>query len=254
VIQEALEYLVGLNSVKPANLHEVDGRTYADRSLELIEGPVDKAPQVLKLAGLRAMIDYIMVGRDIADNGELREHVTLYVDSPRVVSLVRSLDLRHGQRHVLAIAQAPEDHASAMLNRYMSHEDFMLLFRANFAKTPEWEELLRVLGTMYEENIATSADDGYSQKVQIKKGAQLAMAPIKPVVQLCPFRTFVEIELPEVPFIPRLREGLQIGLWEVKSAAWELVARERISRWLTQEQEKWAKEFGPIFRGVPVVG
>lgn len=58
---------------------------------------------------------------------------------------------------------------------------------------------------------------------------------VKPIVQLKPYRTFIEIDQPESEFLLRLHDGMKVALYEADGGAWKLQARTNIAEYLKTE-------------------
>lgn len=56
---------------------------------------------------------------------------------------------------------------------------------------------------------------------------------IRPIVQLQPYRTFLEVEQPVSDFLLRVDKQGKIALYEADGGAWKLEAKRRIAAWLT---------------------
>lgn len=81
-----------------------------------------------------------------------------------------------------------------------------------------------------------SDDNGMTQTVQVKKGIALAAREqVRPIVNLRPYRTFLEVEQPESAFLIRVREGMQVGIIEADGGMWKIEARRNIAAYLEKE-------------------
>ena len=75
-----------------------------------------------------------------------------------------------------------------------------------------------------------------TQTVQVKKGIALAAREqVRPIVNLRPYRTFLEVEQPESAFLIRVREGMQVGIIEADGGMWKIEARRNIAAYLEKE-------------------
>ena len=96
-------------------------------------------------------------------------------------------------------------------------------------------DLVKLLGTITEENSATAADDGFTQTVVVRKGiVTKGTTAVKPIVKLKPYRTFNEVDQPESEFLVRLSDGAQVALYEADGGAWKLRARRNIADYLKE--------------------
>lgn len=120
-------------------------------------------------------------------------------------------------------------------NRRLDYETMMITLKSKFVETPELLELVKLLGTITEENSATSSDDGFTQSVIVRKGIAMKEGKaVKPIVKLKPYRTFNEVEQPESEFLVRLSDGAQVALYEADGGAWKLQARHNVAEYLKE--------------------
>ena len=111
----------------------------------------------------------------------------------------------------------------------------MIALKSKFVQTPELLELVKLLGSITEQNSAQVSDDGFSQNVVVRKGIALKdNRTINPIVKLKPYRTFAEIDQPESEFLLRLSDGANVALYEADGGAWKLEARKRIADYLRE--------------------
>lgn len=121
-------------------------------------------------------------------------------------------------------------------DRKLDYETMMITLKSKFVETPELLEVVKLLGTITEENSAQVSDDGFSQSVIVRKGIALKEGKvIKPIVRLKPYRTFNEVEQPESEFLLRLSDGGSVALYEADGGAWKLEARKNVAQYLRNE-------------------
>lgn len=58
------------------------------------------------------------------------------------------------------------------------------------------------------------------------------MVPVKPIVRLQPYRTFLEIDQPVSDFLLRIGQNGRVSLHEADGGAWKLEAKNRIAQYL----------------------
>ena len=118
----------------------------------------------------------------------------------------------------------------------LDYESMMILLRSKFVQTPELAELVKMLGSITEENSSTTSDDGFTQNVVVRKGiAMKENKALNPIVKLRPFRTFNEVEQPESEFLIRLSDGGRVALYEADGGAWALQARKNVAKYLSEK-------------------
>lgn len=99
--------------------------------------------------------------------------------------------------------------------------------------------MVKLLGTITEEESTQTSDDGFAQSVVVKKGVAFKEnRMVKPIVKLKPYRTFNEVDQPESEFLIRLSEGGYAAIYEADGGAWKLQARENIADYLRNELSK----------------
>ncbi|MBU8597286.1 hypothetical protein KM908_14160 [Alkalihalobacillus clausii] len=221
MLKEALKYLVGLGEAKELY---INGQTYSDKRLDLIEEPRATAFNVRSLSGL---VEYLK--SDIDNLGEL---VIKVEDSKTVVVFNALNDDRQREYYIKAKALTPDFD----FERFYDRESFNIKLQSCFVKNEDRDIVLRVVGNIAEENVSTYGDDGVSQSVVAKTGiANVDKVIVPNPVVLKPFRTFVEVEQPASEFIFRMKNGPSCALLEADGGAWELAAMRNIKNYLKKE-------------------
>lgn len=231
MIADAIK-LLGLMS--NANNVEIDGRQYTDKPIHAVDEPQYEALEVTTLDGFVAYLG--RAHKDgVADPKKLRVHV---YDHARV-EVVSEPAPQFKEREVLCRATTRLSTESFPFAKRMSTEEFIIGMRTRFVQDAQVDAVVKLLGTMSQEAITTSEDDGFTQKVSAKRGAIVdsVKSPVPNPVMLRPFRTFLEIEQPQSPFILRLHDeeaGVKISLWEADGGAWKRTAMASIHDYLTK--------------------
>lgn len=97
----------------------------------------------------------------------------------------------------------------------------------------EIQKVLAVVGTIKEENVKTTGDDGITQSVTAKAGiARYDEVELPNPVTLIPYRTFTEICQPSSKFVFRMQNGPRAALFEADAGAWKLHAMQDIKMYL----------------------
>jgi hypothetical protein len=122
-------------------------------------------------------------------------------------------------------------------NKYYEHEEFIVGLMTLFEPTPPRAEVLKLIGTIKENQVREFGDDGVSQSVSAKAGVALvAEVQVPNPVLLRPYRTFREIEQPQSPFILRVKQGKgekpTCALFEADGGKWKLDAMDDIADYL----------------------
>ncbi|MBU9711086.1 hypothetical protein [Evansella tamaricis] len=218
MIKEALQYIVGLGK---AELHSINGQSYADKKLYLNENPTSNAIRINSLSGL---VEYIQSEYD--SNWRLMVHV---VSPTEVVCFDALNEDKKRNEYIVANAMLP----SFSFDRFYDTEDFNIKLQSCFVKNEDRDVMLQVVGNIKEEMVKTVGDDGVSQAVTAKTGvASVGNVKVPNPVVLKPYRTFVEVNQPESDFIFRMQNGPRCALFEADGGAWKLNAMKNIKEYL----------------------
>lgn len=232
MIKEALQYLIGLS--KPVTL-QVDGRDYATTAIHSVDPP---GPQPLGFSTLNGLGEYIMSGGDGGCTWDGKSGKVV-IASPTDVRFCSHLIGPWFGRNLFAMAAPPADFEHPW-NKYLNQEQFIIWLQSDFVRTDDRDALLRLVGNLRSEQIATLADDGVTQVASVKAGlSRVNEIEVKNPIMLRPFRTFAEIEQPESRFIVRLRDAKDnqppsIALFDVADYTWKLTAMLGIKNYLSQ--------------------
>ena len=205
------------------HLIERYGYEYSDKELKVVKKPTVSTIRLHTLAGL---VDIIRKECTNFDGP-----VIVNVDSEEYVRVYSAIDEDDRGREI------PYDVTAELIeipfNRRLDYETMMITLKSKFVETPELLELVKLLGTITEENSATASDDGFSQSVVVRKGIAMKEGKVvKPIVKLKPYRTFSEVDQPESEFLVRLSDGAQVALYEADGGAWKLQARRNVAEYL----------------------
>lgn len=204
---------------------ERNGYEYSDKALSVIKEP---AVETMEFHTLNGLI-YTLRSEHANFNGPLIINVK-DEDTVVVYAAVNSSDR---QREIPYEASA--ELIDVPFDRRLSYESMMIALRSKFVETPELLDLVKLLGTITEENSATAADDGFTQTVVVRKGiVTKGTTAVKPIVKLKPYRTFNEVDQPESEFLVRLSDGAQVALYEADGGAWKLQARRNVADYLKE--------------------
>lgn len=221
--RSAIEKIVELAA---PNVIEKDGFTYSDKCLKVVQQP---KVSTMNFRTLRGLVDTLK-----------KEHRNFV--SPLVVNVLGETEVEvysainefDRTREIPYHSEAETMHID--FNRKLDYESMMITLKSKFVETSELLELIKLLGTITEENFTQTSDDGFSQSVVVKKSAAFKEnRTIKPIIKLKPYRTFNEVDQPESEFLIRLSEGNYVAIYEADGGAWKLKARENIADYLRNE-------------------
>lgn len=199
--------------------YTIEGRTYSDNGLVLIEAPRYK-PSIVEVSGLGSLADLIKTEIE-----KLNAPIFVEVESYKNVIAYSTYNERFERQNLYkAVSDTPSFEVG-----WMDYDQAMIFFRSKFEQNEGTEYILDLLSKVTDENSVKSTDNGLSQTVEARTGIALKeKVSIKPRVALRPFRTFKEVDQPQSEFLLRLKEGGQIGLFEADGGMWKLDAKDRI--------------------------
>lgn len=195
--------------------------------------PLPLAP-VFAVSTLGALHDYLVENRDVLDLAKLIVHV----ETPFRVSVSSVLREHSRDREVFLTATARDLlTADNFLGTFKTQEEMVIGLQTRFMDGGQRAELLKVVGTIQDEQVVTSNDDGVSQIVNAKAGTVAVYATQLPnPCTLIGYRTFRDIPQPSAPFVLRARKGNngapQVALFEADGGAWQLTTITMIHKWL----------------------
>lgn len=233
MLREAIDRILELSE---PTITEIGGERYADRVLHRIPKELTAAP--LQVHTLSAMADYITEGADETAESEdsIRRRFVIHVADFDRVYLYRELNSDKARECLLeAEISAP----SFPFGKWMDMETFIINMQTHFVPTENRDALVRLVGTVTDENGVTLADDGMTQKVTARTGISLVkQVEVPNPVTLAPFRTFGEIEQPESPFVFRVRKDgdtIMAALFAADGDGWKRDAILAIRDWFAME-------------------
>lgn len=201
--------------------YQIGPYTYASQDLVL----VDTAPSRPKdfcvdtLSGLVRIIkeEGSKIGLKLLVQVEDQHHVVVWSDYLGA----RSVPSRTFER--LRLYTATADVPRITVGNYMDQQQAIIELQSLHNATPDRDYLLDLLSKI-----------DVTQEATVKTGVVLKdTVPVKPIVELQPFRTFIEIDQPVSKFLLRVDEHGRAGLFEADGGAWKLEAKCSIAKWLS---------------------
>lgn len=225
MIKEALQYVIGLN--KP-EIIDVNGTPYSDKNLYKV---IEKQQLVkpLQISTLTGLIDYIKSNPDFIP---VFTQIMILVNSESSVTVMSNFNCdAERNTYIKCNAITPK----ITLDSFLDTERFNIMLQSCFLQNPDRDTILKVIGTIKEENVKTTGDNGISQSVVAKTGiASVGEVIVPNPVTLVPFRTFIEVEQPESKFVFRMKDGPSAALFEADGGEWRLAAMLRIKAYLQE--------------------
>ncbi len=205
------------------NIHEEYGYVYSDKHLYVLPVPHVNTLTFHTLDGL--------VNSLLEEYTDFNGPLLIDVRDEETVAVYSSISHADRQREIPYEVRA--EIVEIPFNRKLDYETMMITLKSKFVETPELLELVKLLGTITEENSATASDDGFTQTVVVRKGIMLhENKAVNPIRKLKPYRTFNEVDQPESEFLLRLSEGGGVALYEADGGAWKLQARRNVAEYL----------------------
>jgi hypothetical protein len=206
----------------------IDGRQYGRSDLKLIAPPTI---ETLQAETLQSVVDYVQRQPD----GQRQSFI--HLEDYNTVSVKGTPDAVTNQRPCYLRAHAKERWTANRPGLYVPQQEFIIWLLQGFAPSSDLLALLQMAGSLKAEKIVEAGDNGIAQAVAVKQGIQSTYTEVKNPVQLRPYRTFAEIEPPDMTFVVRLQNGKEneppkLGLFIADSGQWELEALARIRHWL----------------------
>lgn len=203
-----------------------DGKQYVlteDGAQPIQSEPIEKP---LMLTQLSSLVEWL-TSDSAPDNGNL----LLNVVSPTRVRVYGTELNRQGQRPLFAEVNAITPRIN--FGDFVNQERMVITLQSCFEPSEDREIILKVVSNLRDEHVQQQTDNGVSQSVQINSGVANAENVIVPnPVTLTPYRTFQEIEQPSSKFIYRMREGGNSALFTADNSMWQVIAKQRIKKYL----------------------
>ena len=228
-LKEGIDKIEELVQRADTRIIEVDGEHYATGDLKQIPKPY-YAPETINLNSLDSLVDIIK-----KELKKITEPLFIRIISPTKIDVFTSFktDDRCIRDYLYrANAELP----NIVIDNYVDHESFIIALKSKLIKNEDNEYVLNLLSKITDTESVTSDDNGISQTVRAKKGVVMVEnVLVRPIVNLMPYRTFLEVGQPESQFLLRLKEGGYVGIFEADGGAWKLEAKENINEYLSQK-------------------
>ncbi len=210
-----------------------EGKEFVTRPVFSLPCDEKPQPEALRVSTLTGFVHYIK-SKDFC-----REYLSVLIQvvSHKEVRLVSSIYGECEQRDCYIVAAFEELIGKGFnFGTYYDHESFIVALQTLFLDTPARAEILKVVGTITDENISQFSDDGVTQTVKASAGLVMVKDVAVPnPVELNPFRTFRELPQPRSPFILRVRPSKgkpECALFEADGGKWKLDSIEDIREYL----------------------
>lgn len=126
-----------------------------------------------------------------------------------------------------------------IIGQEMSQQQAIIQLQSVYDAVGDRDYLLELISRMSVNEGVTSTDNGVTQTITARQGAVMKEnMPVKPIVMLKPYRTFLEVEQPASEFLLRVGKEGGISLHEADGGVWRLEAKRKIAEWLGKELQE----------------
>lgn len=228
-LRDAIDRIVGLAA--PYTM-EANGHTFCSKAL--VEVKADEyAPTAYEVDTLDALVKLILT-----EGLTLGRRLYVRVDSARKVTVTTTYNNGELRNPYLRfpLYEAVSDVPGVTIGNLMSQERAIVELQSLYGATPDRDYLLDLLSRIDVNEGVSSVDNGVTQEVNVRTGAVLKQAtPVRPIVQLQPYRTFLEVEQPVSDFLLRVSKEGEPTLFEADGGAWKLEAKRNIAAYLAEK-------------------
>ncbi len=226
-LKDAIDRIVEMVAPKT---YQIGPYTYASKELKLVEAEPSR-PKDFCVDTLSGLV------RIIKEEGSQLKDLKLLVqveDQRHVAVWSDYLMLAYRQFERWRLYTAEADVPRITVGNYMDQQQAIIELQSLHNATPDRDYLLDLLSKIDVTQGVKSTDNGVTQEATVKTGVVLKdTVPVKPIVELQPFRTFLEVDQPVSKFLLRVDEHGRAGLFEADGGAWKLEAKRSIAAWLS---------------------
>lgn len=234
-IKAALEYAVNLREEQDVVHHDLNGKIWVDSSKgNLRELEPIKYANSLVVNSLSGVIGFIKSKFDY-EKDEAPEELLIHIESETSIKVLSKLDGDRRRENIISAEAILDDFE---YGEFMDPETFNINILSLFARTDDAEAILKCASSVRIENSADLKDDGITQQVTVKKGAQVMAAEVPSPAVLRPYRTFLEVVQPESQFVFRINGDGDCALFEADGGLWKYHAMVSIKEYLEEALEE----------------
>lgn len=211
---------------------EADGHKFCSKALLEVKAE-EFSPTVYEVDTLDALVKLILT-----EGLTLGRRLYVRVDSARKVTVTTTYNNGELRNPYLRfpLYEAVSDVPGVTIGNLMSQERAIVELQSLYGATPDRDYLLDLLSRIDVNEGVSSVDNGVTQEVNVRTGAVLKQAtPVRPIVQLQPYRTFLEVEQPVSDFLLRVSKEGEPTLFEADGGAWKLEAKRSIAAYLAEK-------------------
>lgn len=228
-LRDAIDRITDL--ARPFTL-EANGHQFCSKPLVEVKA-AEFAPTTYEVDTLDALVKLILT-----EGLTLGRRLYVRVDSARKVTVTTTYngdELRNPYQR-FPLYEAVSDVPVVTIGYSMSQEQAIVELQSLYGATPDRGYLLDLLSHIDVNEGVSSVDNGVTQEVNVRTGAVLKqVTPVRPIVQLQPYRTFLEVEQPVSDFLLRVSKEGEPALFEADGGAWKLEAKRSIAAYLAEK-------------------
>lgn len=214
-----------ISKLTGANVVQIDGKDYASKPVFNPPLPIEPLTPMLQVSTLTGVVDFC--------KSLIPEKHILHVKSFHEVALLSAIqgEARQREAFISANCGAP----AYKFGTFIPQDEFMIAIQSQFMDYGDRAKVMRVIGTIKQDQAKTSMDDGITQHVTASRGVTLVadVAVPNPVV-LKPYRTFGEVDQPPSQFVLRVDED-RVALFEADGGLWKREAIGNIREFLADK-------------------
>lgn len=226
-----IESLVKAANEKENAVLQINDERYWVGSKERIV--VDPRPETIMVSSLSAIVAYITDNRESLE----KEKIFIHVVDHSCVKVRGIFEGPNKKRTLYMEAGLEKDFQVFPFGQFMSSEQFNIGLLSLFENTEDGVTLCEIVATLKSEESAENEDDRATTKRKTYKGVYTtSQKEIPQVISLKPYRTFLQVDQPESPFILRIRTDadhrITCALMEADGGAWRHTAMANICEYL----------------------
>lgn len=202
--------------------------TYSDKKLHQVKAEPPALPDRVDVTTINGFADLVRAKLEFL--ADFSAYV-IHIEDEDTITLKGKATDNYGRRDVL-IKATPVEFRSFDFGRWVEQESFAIGLASLFENTADRAYCLELAATMTDDATRQSNDDGFTQRVNVKRGLRVKDdVEVKPIVYLAPYRTFPELEQPTSGFVFRARvtdQGPALMLVEADGGRWKIDAIAKI--------------------------
>lgn len=230
------EFVEKIVEISAPNLITGGGREFSDKPLHMIPYGDDYLLSNLHTNTLTSILDYITHGTDRPTQANQDLRYIIHVEAYNSVQLMREANAMRKREDIIEASSA---NGSFRYGQFMDVETFIISLQSNFEMTENLAALLSAVSSISDGTEVQLKDDGITQAVTAKTGVALvAKKDLPNPITLKPYRTFPEIEQPNIKFVFRVRKdragGVEAALFDADGDHWKIETIQTIHTYFAQ--------------------